>query len=163
LQCPAGVELSADQLTAFSRQDLADALINLAFSVRLAERYRASGGKDDERPNNRNLRSLSRSEAGRKVTLFSRHKKVLNRRFSSVLQTLASFGGDFAVQAGRNCRLARRGPLRSSSTAIVLDGELVAVDSQGKPSFQLMQGILSQSLLIYCYAFDLVIEMENFW
>jgi hypothetical protein len=29
-----------------------DAWINLVFSVRLTERYSASGGKDDERPNN---------------------------------------------------------------------------------------------------------------
>jgi hypothetical protein len=43
---------------------------------------------------------------GREVTLFSRHEKVLNRRFSSVVQALALLDGDF-----------------------VLDGELVALDS----------------------------------
>jgi bifunctional non-homologous end joining protein LigD len=47
---------------------------------------------------------------GRELTLFSRHKKVLNRRFPSVVEALASLGGDF-----------------------VLDGELVALDSQGRP------------------------------
>jgi bifunctional non-homologous end joining protein LigD len=57
---------------------------------------------------------------GREVTLFSRHRKVLNRHFSSVIAALVSFGGDF-----------------------VLDGELVALDSQGKPSFQLLQHTIS--------------------
>jgi bifunctional non-homologous end joining protein LigD len=42
------------------------------------------------------------------VTLFSRHNKVLNRRFPGVVKTLGSPKGDFA-----------------------LDGELVALDSQG--------------------------------
>jgi ATP-dependent DNA ligase len=59
----------------------------------------------------------------RDVTLFSRHKKVLNGRFPGVVETLASLDGDF-----------------------VLDGELIALDSQGKPSFQLLQNSLSQSL-----------------
>jgi bifunctional non-homologous end joining protein LigD len=70
---------------------------------------------------------------GSEVTLFSRHKKVLNRRFPSVLEALASLEGDF-----------------------VLDGELVALDARGRPSFQLMQNSLSQSLPIYCYTFDLL-------
>ena len=47
---------------------------------------------------------------GREVTLFSRHEKVLNRRFPSVVEALASLKGDF-----------------------VLDGELVALDPQGSP------------------------------
>ena len=48
---------------------------------------------------------------GREVTLFSRHQKVLNRRFPSVA-ALASLGDDF-----------------------VLDGELVAIDLQGREDF----------------------------
>jgi ATP-dependent DNA ligase len=72
-------------------------------------------------------------KSGREVTLFSRHKKVLTRRFPGVVEIIASLEGDF-----------------------VLDGELVALDSQGRPSFQLMQNSLSQSLPIYCYAFDLL-------
>jgi bifunctional non-homologous end joining protein LigD len=75
---------------------------------------------------------------GREVTLFSRHKKVLNRRFSSVVEALASLGDDFA-----------------------LDGELVALDSQGKPSFQLLQNSLSQELPVYFYAFDLLNRKGN--
>jgi bifunctional non-homologous end joining protein LigD len=58
---------------------------------------------------------------------------VLNRRFPSVVEALASLEGD-----------------------LVLDGELVALDSQGKPSFQLMQNTLSQTVPIYVYAFDLL-------
>jgi bifunctional non-homologous end joining protein LigD len=67
------------------------------------------------------------------VTLFSRHESVLNRRFSGVVRAIASIDGDF-----------------------ILDGELVALDSQGRPSFQLMQDSLSQSLPIYCYVFDVL-------
>ena len=70
---------------------------------------------------------------GSKVTLFSRHKKVLTRRFPGVVEAFASLEGDF-----------------------VLDGELVALDSQGRPSFQLMQNSPSQSIMIYCYACDLM-------
>jgi DNA ligase-1 len=47
---------------------------------------------------------------GKEATLFSRHRKVLNKRFPEVAQVIASLEGDF-----------------------VLDGELVAVDPQGKP------------------------------
>ena len=41
----------------------------------------------------------------REVTIFSRHKKVLNRRFPSVVEAIASLDGDF-----------------------VLDGELIALN-----------------------------------
>ena len=43
---------------------------------------------------------------GWEVTLFSRHKEVLNRRFPNLVEALASLDGDF-----------------------VLDGELVSLDS----------------------------------
>ena len=70
---------------------------------------------------------------GKEVTLFSRHQKVLNKRFPEVVDALASLEGDF-----------------------VLDGELVALDPQGRPSFQLLQNNLSRSLPVYFYAFDLL-------
>ena len=70
---------------------------------------------------------------GKEATLFSRNQKVLNRRFTSVVEALARLGGDFA-----------------------LDGELVALDSRGKPSFQILQHSISQSLPIYFYCFDLL-------
>jgi bifunctional non-homologous end joining protein LigD len=74
---------------------------------------------------------------GRQVMLFSRHKKVLSKRFPGVMDALASLDGDF-----------------------VLDGELVALDSQGRPSFQLLQHSLSQSRPISFYAFDLLNRNE---
>ena len=70
---------------------------------------------------------------GREVTLFSRNEKVLNKRFPKVVETLASLGGDF-----------------------VLDGELVAFDSKGRPSFQVLQNNLSRALPVYFYCFDLL-------
>ena len=65
--------------------------------------------------------------------LFSRNEKVLNKRFPKVVEALSSLGGDF-----------------------VLDGELVAIDPQGRPSFQLLQNNLSRALPVYFYAFDLL-------
>jgi bifunctional non-homologous end joining protein LigD len=70
---------------------------------------------------------------GREVTFFSRNQRVLNKRFQNVAQALASLDGDF-----------------------VLDGELVPIDSQGRPSFQLLQNNLSRALPVYFYAFDLL-------
>ena len=72
-------------------------------------------------------------KCGREVTLFSRHKKLLSKRFPGVVDALASLDGDF-----------------------VLDGELVALDSQGRPSFQILQNNLSLALPIYFYCFDLL-------
>jgi ATP-dependent DNA ligase len=70
---------------------------------------------------------------GSDVTLFSRNEKVLNKRFQKVVDALASLGGDF-----------------------VLDGELVAFDPQGKPSFQLLENNQLWALPVYFYAFDLL-------
>ena len=70
---------------------------------------------------------------GRQVTLFSRNEKVLNKRFPKIVQALASLDGDF-----------------------VLDGELVALDSKGRPSFQILQNNLSRTLPVYFYCFDLL-------
>jgi bifunctional non-homologous end joining protein LigD len=70
---------------------------------------------------------------GREVTLFSRNQKVLNKRFPKVVEALASLKGDF-----------------------VLDGELVAIDPHGRPSFQLLQSNLSRALPVYFYSFDLL-------
>ena len=67
------------------------------------------------------------------VTLFSRNEKVLNKRFPNIVEALASLKGNF-----------------------VLDGELVAFDPQGRPSFQLLQSNLSRALPVYFYAFDLL-------
>ena len=46
--------------------------------------------------------------------------------------------------------------LASLESDFVLDGELVALDSQRRPSFQLLQDSLSRELPSYFYAFDLL-------
>ena len=70
---------------------------------------------------------------GSQVTLYSRNEKVLNNRFPKLVGALASLDGDF-----------------------VLDGELVALDTKGRPSFQVLQGSHSRELPVYFYAFDLL-------
>jgi hypothetical protein len=70
---------------------------------------------------------------GTAITLFSRNEKVLSKRFPKVVDALASLGSDF-----------------------VLDGELVAFDPQGRPSFQLLQNNQSRALPVYFYAFDML-------
>ena len=77
--------------------------------------------------------SLHRGEGRPGVTLFSRHRKVLNKRFPGVVDAFASLDGDF-----------------------VLDGELVALNSKGRPSFHILQNNLSRTLPVYFYAFDLL-------
>jgi ATP-dependent DNA ligase len=58
-----------------------------------------------------------------------------------------------AVKRGREVAV---NALVSLDGDFVLDGELVALDPQGKPFFQLLQGNISQSLPIYFYVFDLL-------
>jgi bifunctional non-homologous end joining protein LigD len=60
-------------------------------------------------------------------------RKCSTGRFPKVVEALASLAGDF-----------------------VLDGELVAIDSQGRPSFQLLQNNLSRAPPVYFYVFDLL-------
>ncbi|MDB6150352.1 MAG: putative ATP-dependent ligase [Chthoniobacter sp.] len=70
---------------------------------------------------------------GAELTLFSRNEKILNDRFPKVVEALLAIDADF-----------------------VLDGEIVALDEQSKPSFQLLQNTLSRALPTYLYAFDLL-------
>jgi bifunctional non-homologous end joining protein LigD len=70
---------------------------------------------------------------GSEVTLFSRNENVFNKRFPKIVNALVSLDGDF-----------------------VLDGELVAFDTQGRPSFQVLQSTQSRELPVYFYAFDLL-------
>ncbi len=70
---------------------------------------------------------------GAKVQLLSRNKKSLNARFPNVVEALKKLPND-----------------------CTLDGEIVALDEQGKPSFQLLQNNLSRPLAVYFYAFDLL-------
>ena len=70
---------------------------------------------------------------GSEVTLFSRNQKLINKRFPKIVQALASLENEF-----------------------VLDGELVAFDPQGRPSFQLLQNNRSRTFPVYFYTFDLL-------
>ena len=76
---------------------------------------------------------LRMSQASTATNMFSRNEKVLNKRFPKIVDALASLEGEF-----------------------VLDGELVAFDAQGRPSFQLLQSTQSHELPLYFYAFDLL-------
>jgi hypothetical protein len=60
------------------------------------------------------------------ITLFSRNRNALNDRFPNIVEALRSIDGDF-----------------------VLDGEIVALDGQGKPSFSSSRtlGLLCSSLI----------------
>lgn len=72
-------------------------------------------------------------KVGSKVTLFSRNEKKLNDRFPTLAAALAELPGEFAV-----------------------DGEIVALDETGRPSFQLLQNSGSARPAIYFYTFDLL-------
>jgi len=69
-----------------------------------------------------------------KVSLYSRNHIVLNQKFSPVTEALQKFGFD-----------------------AVLDGEIVVVDEQGRPDFQMLQNYQKsgRGYLIY-YVFDLL-------
>jgi ATP dependent DNA ligase domain len=72
------------------------------------------------------------SSAAQTSRCFLATRKCSTSAFPKVVEALASPAGDF-----------------------VLDGELVALDPQGRPSFQLLQNNLSRALPVYFYAFDL--------
>jgi bifunctional non-homologous end joining protein LigD len=72
-------------------------------------------------------------KSGRKVTLFSRNEKKLNARFPLLSTAFSEHVEDFAM-----------------------DGEIVALDEKGRPSFQLLQNSESGNPPIFFYAFDLV-------
>jgi bifunctional non-homologous end joining protein LigD len=67
------------------------------------------------------------------VTLFSRNGKRLNDRFPGVAAALATLPGDFSV-----------------------DGEIAALDEQGRPSFHLLQNRGASLPPVFFYAFDLL-------
>ena len=70
---------------------------------------------------------------GSEVTLFSRNKKVFDKRFPKIRDAVINLPGEF-----------------------VLDGELVAFDAQGRPSFQLLQDATSKDESIFYFTFDLL-------
>ena len=67
------------------------------------------------------------------VTLFSRRKKSLNRKFPYIVEALAE------LPAGT-----------------VVDGELVGLDDKGRPDFNLLQNFRGGASRIYYYIFDLL-------
>src|SRR5438105_4479588 len=78
------------------------------------------------------FRAISR-KAGRSAQLWSRNQKNFARRFPTVVKALAGLPED-----------------------TIVDGEVVALDQHGNPSFDLLQGVGTGEPLIVLYAFDLL-------
>jgi DNA ligase D-like protein (predicted ligase) len=74
-------------------------------------------------------------KTGGKVTLYSRRGTDLSKRFEYVTAALASLPDE-----------------------TVIDGELVALDGQGKPTFNLLQNFRSTESHIMFYAFDALVR-----
>ncbi len=72
-------------------------------------------------------------KSGEEVKLFSRNENILNARFPNVVEALQAITGNFAI-----------------------DGEIVALDEEGRPSFQILQNNMTRPLAVYFYAFDLL-------
>ncbi len=70
---------------------------------------------------------------GGKVSLMSRNEKSLGDRFAHIAKALTAIQGDFAI-----------------------DGEIVALDADGKPAFQLLQNSRSRKSSTLFYAFDII-------
>jgi bifunctional non-homologous end joining protein LigD len=77
------------------------------------------------------FRAIGR-KSGRSAQLWSRNQKDFTRRFPSVVKGLAGLPSD-----------------------TVIDGEIVALDETGRPSFNLLQGF-GNAQAIVLYAFDLL-------
>jgi len=72
-----------------------------------------------------------KSRAG--VTLFSRRKKSFNRQFAHIVDALADL-----------------------PEGTVVDGEVVAIDENGRPDFNLLQNFRAEASRIHYYVFDLL-------
>jgi hypothetical protein len=77
------------------------------------------------------FRAIGR-KSGRGAQLWSRNQKDFTRRFPGVVKGLAGLPSD-----------------------TVIDGEIVALDVNGRPSFNLLQGFGNAQVLVF-YAFDLL-------
>jgi bifunctional non-homologous end joining protein LigD len=78
------------------------------------------------------FRAIGR-KSGRSAQLWSRNQKDFTRRFPDVVKGIAELPSD-----------------------TVIDGEIVALDASGKPSFNLLQGFGGGASAIVLYAFDLL-------
>jgi ATP-dependent DNA ligase len=73
-------------------------------------------------------------KSGSDVTLFSRNRKSLNRRFSYIAEALTDL-----------------------PNGTVVDGELVGLDDSGRPDFNLLQNFRGEASRIRYYIFDLLV------
>jgi bifunctional non-homologous end joining protein LigD len=71
---------------------------------------------------------------GSDVQLLSRNEKSLNQRFPEIVAAVSSIPHD----------------------SLVIDGEIVTLDPEGHPSFQLLQNSATSARPVYYYAFDLL-------
>jgi ATP-dependent DNA ligase len=71
-------------------------------------------------------------KSGCEVTLYSRNKKSLNKRFPYIVESL-----------------------RGLPDGTVVDGEVVALDDDGRPVFNLLQNFTSEAGRIRYFVFDL--------
>jgi len=76
---------------------------------------------------------LEAIRAGGKTTLYSRRENVLNQKFPYIASALTSLPDD-----------------------TIIDGELVALDSDGRPNFNMLQNFRSAEAHIHYYAFDIL-------
>ncbi|MDB6136350.1 MAG: hypothetical protein JWM59_4593 [Verrucomicrobiales bacterium] len=71
-------------------------------------------------------------KTGRRASLISRNGKSLNVRFPALVKAIRALEGGFMI-----------------------DGEVVALDAEGRPSFQLLQNSRGKHAAVFFYAFDL--------
>jgi ATP-dependent DNA ligase len=139
------------------RRRLADAWINLAFSVRLAERYRASGGKTtkDQTIQKRTEPAFIEPMQCKAVTLlYAGENRTFDIKFDGYRCIAVKRGRELALFSRNEKVLNKRFPKIVQALAS-LGGDFV-LNGEGKPSFQLLQNNLSRALPIYFYAFDLL-------
>jgi bifunctional non-homologous end joining protein LigD len=72
-------------------------------------------------------------KGGSDLTLYSRQKKVLNKQFPEIVAAL-----------------------RELSPGMVVDGEIVALDDAGRPTFNLLQNLRGDLSRVCYYVFDLL-------
>jgi DNA ligase D-like protein (predicted ligase) len=77
-------------------------------------------------------------KSGDAVTLYSRNRKILNKRFPYIVE-----------------------PLRELPDGTVVDGEIVALDDDGRPVFNLLQNFTSESSRIRYFLFDLLCYQDH--